>query len=73
MHQLQGTCNITSEKHFQTYMKWIATAAGIFTVARKVAKAMKEVLKCSGLNLLQNNGSCRTNSFSFSFAPYTKI
>lgn len=32
------------------------TAAEVFTVARKVAKAMKEVLKCSGLNLLQNNG-----------------
>lgn len=32
------------------------TAAKTLLVARKLAKAMKEELKCDGINLLQNNG-----------------
>ena len=31
-------------------------AAAIFVVAKKVATAMKKVLKCDGINILQNNG-----------------
>lgn len=31
-------------------------ASKAFVVASKVAKAMKEELKCDGLNILQNNG-----------------
>lgn len=31
-------------------------ASKIFVIATKVAKAMKEVLSCDGLNVLQNNG-----------------
>ena len=33
-----------------------ATAAHVFQVAVKVAKAMKETLGCEGLNIVQNNG-----------------
>ena len=32
------------------------TAAGVLTVAKKVACVMKEKLACDGLNLMQNNG-----------------
>jgi len=32
------------------------TASKVFVVVSKVAKAMKEELKCDGLNILQNNG-----------------
>ena len=31
------------------------TASKLFVVATKVAKAMKETLKCDGLNIVQNN------------------
>ncbi len=31
-------------------------AAAIYVVAKKVATAMKKVLKCDGVNILQNNG-----------------
>lgn len=31
-------------------------AAHIFTVAKKIAKALKEELNCDGINILQNNG-----------------
>lgn len=33
-------------------------AAQIFVVAKKVASALKKVLPCEGMNLLQNNGEC---------------
>ncbi|MCQ2491478.1 MAG: HIT family protein [Lachnospiraceae bacterium] len=32
------------------------SAAHIFVVANKVAKAMKKTLNCDGMNILQNNG-----------------
>ncbi len=32
------------------------TASKVFVVAAKVAKAIKEQLRCDGLNILQNNG-----------------
>lgn len=32
------------------------TAKRIFVVAKKVGAAMKEVFKCAGVNILQNNG-----------------
>ena len=32
------------------------TAAGVLTVAKRVACVMKEKLACDGLNLVQNNG-----------------
>ena len=31
-------------------------AKGVFVVAKKVAKALKEVTGCEGFNILQNNG-----------------
>lgn len=31
-------------------------AAAIYVVAKKVATAMQKVLKCDGINILQNNG-----------------
>lgn len=33
-----------------------ATAAHVFTVAAKIAKALHEELGCDGMNILQNNG-----------------
>lgn len=33
------------------------TAAHVFVVAQKVAKALHEELNCEGMNLLQNNGA----------------
>ena len=33
-----------------------ATAAHVFTVAARVAKAMHDELGCDGMNILQNNG-----------------
>jgi len=33
-----------------------AQAAGIMPLAQKVAGALKEALKCDGINILQNNG-----------------
>ncbi|HHX55927.1 MAG TPA: HIT family protein [Clostridiales bacterium] len=53
----RGHAILLPKKHFSNIYEMDSdTAAKVFTVARKVAKAMKEVLKCSGLNLLQNNG-----------------
>lgn len=37
-------------------------AAKIFVVAKKVATVMKDILKCDGLNVLQNNGEAAGQS-----------
>ncbi len=46
------------KKHFKDLFEMdLDTAAKLFPVVLKVAKIMKDELKCTGLNLLQNNGS----------------
>lgn len=53
----KGHAILLPKKHFSNiYEMDSETSTKIFPVIRKVAKAMKKVLNCSGLNLLQNNG-----------------
>lgn len=53
----KGHAILLPKKHFSNiYEMDNETAAKIFTVVRKVSKAMKKVLNYSGLNILQNNG-----------------
>lgn len=54
----KGHALILSKKHFDDVFSMDEeTASKVFVVAAKVAKAMKEVLKCDGMNILQNNGT----------------
>ena len=54
---IKGDAILLPKKHFSNiYEMDSETSTKIFPVIRKVAKAMKKVLNCSGLNLLQNNG-----------------
>ncbi len=39
-----------------------STAAKLLSVAKKIAKALKEELGCDGINLLQNNGAAAGQS-----------
>ena len=53
----KGHALILPKNHFDDiYSMDDATAAHVFQVAVKVAKAMKETLGCEGLNIVQNNG-----------------
>lgn len=53
----KGHAVLIPKKHFANlYEMDEETAAKVFVVVSKVAKAMKEELKCDGLNVLQNNG-----------------
>lgn len=53
----KGHAILLPKKHFSNiYEMDSETADKVFPVVRKVAKAMRKVLNCSGLNLLQNNG-----------------
>ena len=53
----KGHVLILPKNHFDDiYSMDDATAAHVFQVAVKVAKAMKETLGCEGLNIVQNNG-----------------
>ncbi len=54
---VKGHAVLIPKKHFANLFEMEEeTASKVFVVAAKVAKAMKEELKCDGLNLLQNNG-----------------
>lgn len=54
----KGHALILPKKHFDDVFSMDEeTASKVFVVAAKVAKAMKEVLKCDGMNILQNNGT----------------
>lgn len=53
----KGHVLVIPKNHFDDiYAMDEATAAHVFQVAVKVAKAMKEALCCDGLNIVQNNG-----------------
>lgn len=46
------------KKHFKDLFDMdIETSSKLFPLVLKVAKVMKDELKCTGFNLLQNNGS----------------
>lgn len=42
-------------------------------LAKKMATAMTEALKCDGFNIVQNNGECRTDCISFPYALNPEI
>ena len=47
---------IYEDDDFKVMLDINPASRGLFKVARKCAKAMKEVLHCDGINVLQNNG-----------------
>ncbi len=54
---VKGHAVLITKKHIASIFEMDEeTASKIFPVVAKVAKAMKEELKCDGLNILQNNG-----------------
>lgn len=54
----QGHALIVPKEHFQDIFDIDAVTAGkLFSLATEVARAMKSVLNCDGMNIVQNNGS----------------
>lgn len=52
-----GHAILLTKKHYKNFFELDEeTAKKLLPVAKKVSKAMKKVLNCSGFNLLQNNG-----------------
>lgn len=52
----KGHALILPKKHFRNIFEMDdATASKVFVLAKKVACAMKETLRCDGLNIVQNN------------------
>ena len=53
----RGHALILPKEHFENVFEmpeeWVT---GAFALARKMAKKMKDALKCDGFNLVQNNG-----------------
>lgn len=53
----RGHALILPKEHFNDIFDMDSdTAAKLFVLAAAVARAMKQVLKCDGLNVVQNNG-----------------
>ncbi len=53
----QGHVLVMPKEHFDDVFSMdTQTAAHVFMVATRVAKALKQELNCEGMNLLQNNG-----------------
>lgn len=53
----KGHAVLIPKKHFANLFELDEeTAAKVFVIVAKVAKAMKAELQCDGLNILQNNG-----------------
>ena len=53
----RGHALIIPKEHFQDIFDIDAVTAGkLFSLATEVARAMKSVLHCDGLNIVQNNG-----------------
>lgn len=53
----KGHAIMISKKHFANIFELDeATASKSMVLASKIAKAMKDELKCDGINILQNNG-----------------
>lgn len=54
----KGHALIIPKEHFKDIFDIDAVTAGkLFSLATEVARAMKSVLKCDGMNIVQNNGS----------------
>lgn len=54
----KGHALIIPKEHFKDIYDIDAVTAGkVFSLATEVARAMKSVLHCDGMNLVQNNGS----------------
>lgn len=52
-----GHVLIIPKEHFKDVFDIDAVTAGkLFSLATEVARAMKDVLQCEGLNIVQNNG-----------------
>lgn len=53
----KGHALVLPKEHFDNVFSMDEEISGkVFTVAAKVAKAMKEEFACPGINILQNNG-----------------
>lgn len=53
----RGHALIIPKEHFKDIFDIDAMTAGrMFSLATEVARAMKSVLKCDGMNIVQNNG-----------------
>ncbi|MBE5923045.1 MAG: HIT family protein [Lachnospiraceae bacterium] len=54
----EGHCLIVPKNHYNDIFDMDEKAgADLFALATKVAKALKEVTGCEGMNIVQNNGS----------------
>lgn len=54
----KGHALIIPKEHFTDIFDIDAVTAGkLFSLATEVARAMKRVLKCDGMNIVQNNGA----------------
>ena len=59
----RGHVIILTKKHFDNLFELEDEVAGkVLLVAGRIAAAMKEELKCDGINLLQNNGEAAGQS-----------
>ena len=53
----KGHCLIVPKEHFDNIYELDAETAGkLFVLATMISRALKKVLKCEGLNVVQNNG-----------------
>lgn len=54
----RGHALILTKEHYDNIFELDAETAGkLFSLASVIARSMKNVLKCEGMNILQNNGT----------------
>ena len=65
----KGHALILPKRHFADVTELSEeVAANLLPLGAKIGTAMKKGLGCTGFNLVQNNGLCRTDCFSFPYA-----